>query len=366
MLPRGKTAVIHRELLEQLNVGGQPDARVRALDQVMAEQRCRRKPVPEDLVKRTDIVDCLTVKNRFQKQILLRIGNGPGIRVGTGGIGENPREAGSRSAGQSDADPRLNDGLPFLANVCYRVGLDPVQRVRDSFDEPARRIGRQLRVGIERDDVSNRQRQMTHVENPAAFTTQKRIQLLQFSAFALAADPALLALGPNARPVKQHEAVAPMHRAFKPAIPSRAVCSSSASNGCRRFRSVGEIGKKTVENVVVAVAQKSDFQFFDFSPYRFPPGQHHRNHYQGGVLRGDARSKIQFWQRIGGQQRNHTKRVDDLNRQFTEREYRERAQGYKDRDNLFDARGFPCQKPGKSTVKQAVNPMLMPRYTGVA
>ena len=82
MLAGGKAAVVHRQLLEQLDIGGQADARVSAFDQVVAEQRFGRKPVAQHLVKRADIVNRLAVENRFQKQILLRVGDGPGVRIG--------------------------------------------------------------------------------------------------------------------------------------------------------------------------------------------------------------------------------------------------------------------------------------------
>ena len=249
------------------------------------------------------------------------------------GIGENAREAGGRGARQSDADPRLDDRVTALASACRRIDLDPVQRVRDGFDQPARRVGRQLRVGIERDDVGNRQRQVAGVRDMllcCPFAAQERVQLFQFSAFAFAADPALLAFGPHARPVKQQEAVALDTGAER--IPRVQIGDPVAGGlqqfrvvGCRRFRRIREIGKEAVENVVVAVAEKSNLQLFDFSPYRLPAGQHHRNHHQRGVRRRECRSKIQFGQRLGGQQRNH-QRVDDLNAQFAEREYRERRQ----------------------------------------
>ena len=90
-----------------------------------------------------------------------------------------------------------------------RIDLHPVQRMRDGFDQPPRRVRRQLRVGIERDDVRNRQRQVAGDQDLfVALAAQKRVQFFQFSALALAADPALLAFRPDPRPVKQQEAVA--------------------------------------------------------------------------------------------------------------------------------------------------------------
>ncbi len=72
----------------------------------------------------------------------------------------------------------------------------------------------QLRVGIQCDH--RRRSQAADARSPKSrdhgpfVAAQKRIQLFQFSAFALAANPALLAFGPDARPVEQQESVSPI------------------------------------------------------------------------------------------------------------------------------------------------------------
>ena len=49
-------------MFEQLDIARQTHAHVRAFNQVVAEQRVRRKPVAQNLVKRADVVDRLAVK----------------------------------------------------------------------------------------------------------------------------------------------------------------------------------------------------------------------------------------------------------------------------------------------------------------
>ena len=126
---------------------------------------------------------------------------------------------------------------------------------------------------------------------------------------------------------------------------------------------VREIGKKTVEDIVVAVAEKADFQFLDFRPYRFAAGQHHRNHHQRGVRGGMPVRKSSLGSGSAGSS-EIDQRVDDLNRQFAQREYRERRSGR--RGSRSDSTPASLARSQESTVKQAVNPMMPPRYTGVA
>ena len=66
-------------------------------------------------MKRAHIVDRFAVENRFEKQILLRVGYGLRVRIGAGVVGENAREPGGRGARQGDADARLDDRVTPLA-----------------------------------------------------------------------------------------------------------------------------------------------------------------------------------------------------------------------------------------------------------
>ncbi len=159
MLALAVTHVVERQVLEQLNIAGQRHARVRPFDQIVAEQRFRGKAVAERGAERLHVVNRLAVKDRFAEQILLRVGNGLAVGIGSGGVGENAREARRRGAGQSDADARLNDGEAALARARHGIDLHAVQRMRDGLHQPPRGGDRQLRVGIQRDHVADRERQ---------------------------------------------------------------------------------------------------------------------------------------------------------------------------------------------------------------
>ena len=89
----------------------------------------------------------------------MNVRNGAAVRIGAGGIGENAGETRRRRARQSDADPRLNYRVTTFAHFRRRVDLDPVQRMRNRFDQPSRRFNRKLRIGVERDHERDRQRE---------------------------------------------------------------------------------------------------------------------------------------------------------------------------------------------------------------
>ena len=160
--------------------------------------------------------------------------------------------------------------------------------MRDRFDQPPRRVRRQLRVGIERDDVgrsaaaSARCRErwfLSCARQQAVRTSAQRNAFSSSSLPRLRSRPIqlLLALGPHPLPVKEQETIAPF--ACRGRIGSRGyaysdrrsrrarVCSSSASSGADLFGRIREIGKQAVENVVIPIAEISELR-----ASRFPPG----------------------------------------------------------------------------------------------
>ena len=55
-----------------------------------------------------------------------------------------------------EADPRLQDPVPFDHAALHRVEAGLIQRVRQRADQPLGRVARQLGVGVERDDEAGR------------------------------------------------------------------------------------------------------------------------------------------------------------------------------------------------------------------
>ncbi|MGO4869416.1 MAG: hypothetical protein ACLPGW_02225 [Roseiarcus sp.] len=83
--------------------------------------------------------------------------------------------------------------------------------MRHLADQPPNSVTRQLRVRVQRDDVSDvfrggwRFSAYVH-EGGVCGPSQKPVQFMEFAAFALPADPAPLALVPNSPTVQQEEA----------------------------------------------------------------------------------------------------------------------------------------------------------------
>ena len=98
MLALAVTHVVERKVLEQLDIAGQRHARVRPFNQVVAEQRFRRKAIADRGPERLHVVNRLAVENRFSEQILLRVGNGLAVGIGSAGVGEHARESRRRGA----------------------------------------------------------------------------------------------------------------------------------------------------------------------------------------------------------------------------------------------------------------------------
>ena len=99
---------------------------------------------------------------------------------------------------------------PRARSARHRIDLHAVQRMRDGFDHAPRGAGRQLRVGIERDHVANRQRQPSPTR---MFLRDRRsphrnsFRSSSLPRFRSRPIQLLLAFRPDARAVKQQETV---------------------------------------------------------------------------------------------------------------------------------------------------------------
>src|SRR4030095_11903008 len=84
--------------------------------------------------------------------------------------------------------------------------------MRESFDHPPGGVAQQLGIGIKGDDEANplELRTIANMEKSfefwLGFADKKLIELLKLAALALPANPALLALAPDAASMKKKEA----------------------------------------------------------------------------------------------------------------------------------------------------------------
>src|SRR5687768_2746020 len=92
------------------------------------------------------------------------------------------------------------------------VEARPIERVTHLADQPANRVARKSRVGVERDDVANINEQDIRQlggrdEGCVGRTAQEPVQLVQLTALALPADPATLAFVPHSAAMQQQKAI---------------------------------------------------------------------------------------------------------------------------------------------------------------
>ena len=115
MLPVAVARIVVRELLEEFHIRGQCDAYIGSFDEVVTEQPLLRKASAEYFVKGANIVNGLSMVDCFAEQVLIDVGNGLAIRVGTTRVCKQPRETSGCCRWERDADTWLNDGVTASA-----------------------------------------------------------------------------------------------------------------------------------------------------------------------------------------------------------------------------------------------------------
>ena len=156
VLPRGERQVVRGIVIDEMDVGAQARSRVHALEQVVAEQRVGRNAPVERGAEGVDVVDALANVAAFVEEVLIDVGDRGGIRIEADVAGEDLRER--RAVGALDAhlDPRLQHAIALGHAAKAGVETWTVERVRQRAHQTARRLHRELRVGVERDDVPHR------------------------------------------------------------------------------------------------------------------------------------------------------------------------------------------------------------------
>ena len=282
MMALDTDVVARRKLLDDLDIRGEAGACEHALEHVVAQQRRIGHAACQRGLEGIDIVDALAGIRAVARQILIDIRYG---RI----VGIDPAQARKRALEQRTfpADrqrrrhPRLQDGIALHDPTAGIVEARPIERVCHLADQPADRVTRQLRVGIESDDVADIGGDVgggavdideCRVPCPA----QQSVQLVQLAAFTLPADPLPLSLVPDAATMQQEEARATLCAGIAP------VEVGDAGGGCRQQgriargllgRSVGPIGQEGEMKVAVGAGEVMNFQPLDLLGDRLGGGQ---------------------------------------------------------------------------------------------
>jgi hypothetical protein len=175
--------------------------------------------------------------------------------------------------------------------------------MRQGRRELSRRIARQLRVGIERDNVFHAREscRIAHDEGEAiGCAAQERVQVCQLAALSLAAHPRALRRIPAARAMEEEERVAALARVPRIEVLDAAACERHQRGILReRFLTrVLEIGEQPQVQVHVAVAEESNLERLDERIDAFAIREHRRHRHQGARQRRDPPREIHPRQQV--------------------------------------------------------------------
>ena len=264
----------------------------------------------ERLLEGIDVVDPLADKRAFAKHVLVDIRDGARVRVDARLPPVQPCIARAVRPRQTDRHARLQDAVALDDTPLRRVVARAIQRVRHGADELPRRIARQLRIGVQGDDVlhAGQDRGVTDDERKtlpriiACIAAQQRIQVSQFAALAFITHPDAFLRVPSPRAVEQVEMIAPAR--FIAVFPVQLVYARARQLhqrcvlGERLQVRVAQIGHQAEVQAVIPIRQKADFQRLDQILDARCTGKHGRNHHQRARLRWDSCREVHSGQRM--------------------------------------------------------------------
>jgi hypothetical protein len=220
MLTFGGNIVTAREILNDLDVGGEPGAGEDALEEIVAEKRVLGHTPSERRLEGVDIIDALAGVRSLAEKVLIDIRDRRRIGVQAGRTREDPLKEGAVAAvRQGRCDTRLENPVAGTDPLPGRIESRSVKWVRHLSDQASHRIARQSRIGIEGDNEADigghvgllsGHRHETGVGRPA----EKAVELMQLAALPLPSHPGVLAGIEQTPAMQEEEAVAGGSRAL--------------------------------------------------------------------------------------------------------------------------------------------------------
>ena len=200
-----------RVIVDDLDVGDQRRTGIQALEQIVREQRVFRHAAVERGDERVDVVEPFAREDAFVEEILIDVRDRGGVRVHAGVAGVGPGEQRPGRARHRDADARLQNAVAFGDAPGGGVETGAIQRVRDDADEGLGDVTRQARVGVERDAVTHRRKnvQLADLLGEAGVrcASQQPVEFFDLPAFPLPSHPRVFPRVPAPRAVEQEEAI---------------------------------------------------------------------------------------------------------------------------------------------------------------
>ena len=156
MLAFGGDIVAGRKVLDDLDVGGETGARENSLEEIVAEERILGDAAGESPLEGVDVVDAFAGVRAFAEEVLVDVGDRRRIGIHPTGAGDDPLiERALAADRQRRRDARLKNCVTAHDPLLEVTEPRPIQRMGHLADQTERRVPRQSRVGIERDDVTH-------------------------------------------------------------------------------------------------------------------------------------------------------------------------------------------------------------------
>ena len=189
----GPGEVVAREVVHQVDVGHQTRPREESFEQVVAEQRVVAHASGQRDVERARVVDAFADVTAFVEQVLIDVRRGGRVRIPAHVPGHHVGKPRPRRAGQADLDARLEYAVAFGHPADHGIEARTIQGMRDGADEAAGAVGRQLRVGVERDNVPTPRDHTDvadlHVKRRVVMAQHQPVELFDLAALALPSHP---------------------------------------------------------------------------------------------------------------------------------------------------------------------------------
>ena len=334
-----------------MHIAQQSRAGVAAFEKIVAKNAIFREAPANCLLEGIDVVDSLADERSFSEHVLVDIRDRARIGVDARLAPIQARIA--RAVGRREADrhARLQDAVARADAPFRGIVAGAIQRVRHGADEFARRIARQLRIGVQRYHVFNgrEDRAIPDDERKAVpgATAQQRIQVGELAALALVTHPQPVLGVPAPRAMEEEEEVIP------DAAPVSAVLLVQLADplarqfqqrcvlGERFLASVAEIGQQAEVQAFIAIRQKPDFQRLDQLLHSGRAGKHRRDDDQGACVGRDAFAEIHSRQGV----RRHEQRCQPVHQRYAQ------LTGSQQRDDA-DRHQQPVRRPGGKRLRQ--------------
>ena len=275
MEPFREGRVVRGVVVEEHDVGDEGGPRVEPLEEVVREDLVLGQHAFEHRPEGVHVEEPFAGEDPLAEEVLVDVADGGRVRVDAGEPGEDAGEARPVPGLGPDPDAGLEDAVAVLDAGALRVVARAVEGVGRRADEGRRALRRQLRVGVEREEVAEGIAGGDRAEVPldgdvrgvGLRLAEEADELFEFAALPLPAHPRALDLVPAALAVEEEELIA--EGVAVAAVERGDGLAAGGEGGGVAVRvlggRVGEVGEEGEAEVGVGVGEGVDLE-----PLRLP------------------------------------------------------------------------------------------------